>query len=265
MAVGYKPFDFKKLYKKLRELEIPFVIVGGQAVNLWASKYEKRIKGLTSMRPFTSLDLDLYTDSQNAVSKTAKALHCRHFLGDAGSPDIVLGGLWLRSHGNDELLVQFLNGTIGIKKPERIFETSQDYQWEEENLTFPVMHPVLTLESKLRCIYALDQRGRNDLRHLRMAIKYLRCFIEDGVFEGDSKSVLGMIKQVKRICLSTEGVRCCHDYNLKIENSLPIGSISKSREPKLRRFIESEWPVMKNQILNRRRRGKTKPPLAKLA
>ena len=216
------------------------------------------MRRLKALRPFTSRDLDLYTDSQEAVAKAADALHCERFLGDAGSPDIVLGGLWLPEVEGQSPLVQFLNGPIGIKNSAEIFQTQENYSWPKEDLVLPVMHPVLTLESKLKCIYELPQKKRNDLRHLKMALEYVPCYIADAVFEGDDKSALKMIKRIKRLCLSPEAVRCFFDHNIEIERSIPIEEISKSVIRKLQSFFQTEWPLMKTQISRRREKEQIK-------
>jgi hypothetical protein len=126
LSGDYQFLDFVELYRKLRSLDIPFVVVGGQAVNLWASTYETEAESLPLFRPFTSRDLDLYTESQDAVTKTANALNCECVLGGVDSPDIVMGALWLGDFGNESPLVQFLNGMVGIKNSAEIFKTQEE-------------------------------------------------------------------------------------------------------------------------------------------
>jgi hypothetical protein len=106
--------------------------------------------------------------------------------------------------------------------------------------------------AKLKCIYQLPQQKRNDLRHLKMALEYVPCFISEAVLEGEVRAVLDMIARIKRLSLSQEAANCYFDHNLEIAHSIPIESISKSRNPKLRRFLEREWPIMGGQISRKR-------------
>jgi hypothetical protein len=253
LARDYKVSDFLPLYKELTRLKIPFVIVGGQAVNLWASTYEPRVRALRALRPFTSRDLDLYTDSQEAVVKAAEALHCKRTIPGPDNADVVIGALWLPKRGHDPALVQFLNGTFGIKDSSEIFKTREEYYWEEEDLKLSVMHPVLTLESKLACVHEpCRSKNRNDLRHLRMACEYVPYFIEDAVLENDARSVLRMIARIKRLCLSVRGTLSYFDHNVEIERTIPIEQIAKSSNGRLQKFLKTEWPLMQEQISRKR-------------
>ncbi len=54
------PEDLRDIFIKLQTANLDAVAVGGQAVNLWASKYCARSPSLIQMLPFASEDLDFY-------------------------------------------------------------------------------------------------------------------------------------------------------------------------------------------------------------
>jgi hypothetical protein len=49
---------FAQVCKKLSETGIQFVVVGGQACNFWAEKYQATVPTLSEYEPFTTIDLD---------------------------------------------------------------------------------------------------------------------------------------------------------------------------------------------------------------
>ena len=54
------PEELHSIFLELQSIEFNAVVVGGQAVNLWATKYSVRSPQLREMLPFASEDLDFY-------------------------------------------------------------------------------------------------------------------------------------------------------------------------------------------------------------
>ncbi len=54
------PRDLREVLIKLQEARLDAVVVGGQAVNLWAFKYCEDAPTLKEFLPFASEDLDFY-------------------------------------------------------------------------------------------------------------------------------------------------------------------------------------------------------------
>ena len=54
--------DVRPVLAKIADLERDLVLVGGQAVNFWASYYERRVPELAREAPFTSKDIDFCGD-----------------------------------------------------------------------------------------------------------------------------------------------------------------------------------------------------------
>jgi hypothetical protein len=65
--------DIRSVLAKVADLERELVLVGGQAVNFWASYYENRVPALADEAPFTSKDIDFCGDSR-AVRACAERL-----------------------------------------------------------------------------------------------------------------------------------------------------------------------------------------------
>ncbi len=54
------PRDLRELFVELQEAGLEAVVVGGQAVNLWAFQYCEDAPTLKELLPFASKDLDFY-------------------------------------------------------------------------------------------------------------------------------------------------------------------------------------------------------------
>src|SRR5688572_25158838 len=52
--------DFESVFTVKDTHGKPYVLIGGQAVNYWAERYESIEPELQSLRPFTSLDIDFH-------------------------------------------------------------------------------------------------------------------------------------------------------------------------------------------------------------
>ena len=65
--------DVRSVLAKIVDLERDLVLVGGQAVNFWASRYQPRVPELGREAPFTSKDIDFCGD-QKAVRICADRL-----------------------------------------------------------------------------------------------------------------------------------------------------------------------------------------------
>ena len=65
--------DTARVLKKLADVEHPIVLVGGQAVNFWASYYQERVPALANGGPYASKDID-FVGGPKAVEECARCL-----------------------------------------------------------------------------------------------------------------------------------------------------------------------------------------------
>src|SRR5207245_11363408 len=77
--------DFRAILTQADDVEKPFIVVGGDAVNYWAKLYLPRDPRLRSHLPFTSKDLDV-------IGSEASARRVAQTLGWQYSPPVVGGG-----------------------------------------------------------------------------------------------------------------------------------------------------------------------------
>lgn len=61
------PENLRAIFIKLQQINLDVVVVGGQAVNLWAYQYYENLPQLEISVPFSSEDLDFYGGKIEAV------------------------------------------------------------------------------------------------------------------------------------------------------------------------------------------------------
>ena len=161
----------------------PFIIVGGQAANIWAAYYLPREARLQAHFPFTSKDLDLIGTKTDA-ERVAAAIHWH-----AGAPPVGGGPVEAVLHSEPEgtgLNVEFLREIKGVPH-----ETVLAYARENlvrvaggsEPVPVRVLDPVLLLAGKIRNAVDIEQhqpeKPRQDVKHVAMLALCVPHFLED--------------------------------------------------------------------------------------
>lgn len=161
----------------------PFIIVGGQAANIWAAYYLPREPRLEAHFPFTSKDLDLIGTRTDA-ERVAAAIRWH-----ASAPTVGGGPVEAVLHSEPEgagLNVEFLREIKGVPH-----ETVLAYARENlvrvagggEPLPVRVLDPVLLLAGKIRNAVDIEQdrpeKPRQDVKHVAMLALCVPHFLED--------------------------------------------------------------------------------------
>jgi hypothetical protein len=165
-----RPEDFSEVFRRQGVL-----VVGGHAVNLWASYYAPRGDSeLAQFAPFVSKDGDVYLrDKELAVAVAAAAGWKFRNNPEARSP--VLGHIYLVRSGR-ELTVDVLRAVRGL--------TDADLSATEEirfvdGQAYLVPAPEVMLKAKLANLATIQQEDRPDLRHARIMIVCCRNYLID--------------------------------------------------------------------------------------
>ena len=262
----------KDVYARLLERDVEFVVIGGQAVNVWSEHYSKRsdlpYSEWERFEPFSSGDLDCLGDSMDArdagdalgVEAEVYPPFSRTPVPNSGSLSVPL------NHGN--LLIHFIHTPYGAN-PDEVRRTALALSIGGEK-PLPVMHPVLCLETKIACLFGLDQQSRQDLKHVRLSCLIFHEFIRERLQKGAVKDALLAAERVGRLVCTQNGLILWHKHSLACEGFLPMDFIRQAAdlEPKLASFTSLRWPVIETKIRDRRNRflaivdaseGKIKP------
>jgi hypothetical protein len=235
------PLDrFIPIYHALQDSGVSFVIIGGQACCLWARQYDETNPGLRDFYPYVTRDLDLCATTKDDVSAAGSALQVTPLFSPKGIASPELGVL--EYHLSDgKVFIQILRGGFDVSAKE-IIERKQAYRWKEHGLLLEVMHPVLCLQEKIAAVCRREQRGRQDLKHLLMALQFVPSFITERVEDSDPTEVLQVCQRILKISEGRHGMTCYAKRGLQLEGAIPIDSLAQSRKRKLVNFTKEEFP-----------------------
>lgn len=121
-------------------------------------------------------------------------------------------------------------------------------------INIKVLHPVLCLEGKLRCLSGLPQLHRQDLKHLKMSILCVQALLRDFCRDDDPRPGLKLVERVVSSALREDGLNAWHRYEVSTETAIPMDTIYKLDDPKWQRFSEVRYPQLMEQITIKRNR-----------
>jgi hypothetical protein len=161
----------------------PFIIVGGQAANIWAAYYLPKQPRLQLHLPFTSKDLDLIgtkADAERVAALTQWQAAALPVLG--GPVEAVLSS----EPEGQGLIVEFLREIKGVPHDTVLAYARENLvrvPGSDEPLPVRVLDPVLLLAGKIRNAMDLEQdlpeKPRQDVKHVAMLSLCVPHFLED--------------------------------------------------------------------------------------
>lgn len=205
------------------------LVVGGQAVNIWAIVYAPRVGSmLRAYEPFVSNDLDLY-GPRKILDELSKKYDVPIRLSPPRFPGI---GQVVIPIGKGELKVELLSGVRGVP---RIGEENM-VEMAVQSVHLRVLDPISCLGAKISNVAQIDQTGRQDVKHVE--IKDLRQRIVTGEPQAFSERVIvNVLERLRETITSADAQKVTHKWNISFDNVLPVEAIQKSKMPKVQNFL----------------------------
>jgi hypothetical protein len=199
------------------------VIVGGHAVNLWASFYEPRgDQELAKFSPFTSKDGDIYLRDKELAQAVAAAAGWRF----RDNPEIrspVIGHIYLERGDGEEVTVDVLRSVTGL--------TDKDLSVTEvielvNGRTYRLPTPDVMLKAKLANLASYEQTDRQDARHARMLVICCRHYLVDAyqaAIDGllPERDVVDRFMAASRVIRSSQARQLDTPHVLRLDQAIP--------------------------------------------
>lgn len=163
------------------------IIVGGQAINIWAELYHGMDEDLDALGELTSKDLDFYhnREAERALADSLENGLLEIPSGDNHTPNaaVVKGKL-----GNRDIVVDFLAQIKGVED-KSLLENSITFADAEnpEAISITLMHPLDCVRSRLSNINMLGRRSDHSLRQAVASLMILDCYIDDQLSDMENK------------------------------------------------------------------------------
>jgi hypothetical protein len=246
------PLTYEQTTKVLAKLgDVPIVLIGGQAVYFWADYYQDRLPGLAeSHGPFTSKDIDFYGGLE-AVQECATRLGGRARLAtfeDMNSPNT--GTVVFVDEDGHDRQIDFLMAPAGLTAEETL-RTSIPATISIDGIqevTFRVMHPLLSLESRAYNVANLEgYQTPHAKNQLHVAILCARESVCDALDSGKTRVGNRANERIYRIAVWRTGLDVYTRYGIDLFSAVI------DRHPALPPLFETvRYTQMKRTIDGRR-------------
>lgn len=226
---------------------IPYVLIGGQAVNYWAERYLAAEPELQKLLPFTSEDID-FKGNRDDVQRIAKQLklvpiypHKVQMTPLAGAIPFHIGDL----KSNIEV-VRVIPGVASGSVEALAIEA----EWNGKQIR--VLDPISLLYCKLELALTVSQEKRQDAGHLKILVFCVRGFLRELLREVErggipAKGWLGAANKMLKLTGSSHGRKAAKKFQINWSDILPLEEIADCRNEKIVRFREkqlSRWSSM---------------------
>lgn len=230
-----QPGDFDPIFSQ------DVVIVGGHAVNLWASFYAVRGDPvLAGFAPFTSKDADIFVRDKE-IARAIAAVAGWEFRNNPEPRSPVLGAIILR-RGTEELQVDVLRSVTGLTDED--LSTTETITFENGR-SYSVPAPDVMLKAKLANLESHDQANRQDERHVRILTRCCAHYLADTVTavladELPEREAVERFMATLRIVAKAAQLNTRHGLNLTeaIPNRANLPKLDSL--PKLRAFYQHQ-------------------------
>jgi hypothetical protein len=230
------PADVEAFVARLGPLADELVLIGGQAVNLWAERYADRAPELAASAPHTSKDIDFYGNAEH-VRRSAQALGGRAEIYGPKDRTVCAGVI----HYDGASSIDVVHTPCGVNPREIV-----DFSIRVGSVR--VLHPIHCLESRAANV---DELGREDalaLKQLRAAVVVVREFMRDLLEQKKQRDVLRLCERVFVLAISERGRTLFRKHNVDVfeavlvdDDRLPSG------------FRDIRYPQMLNALSRPRR------------
>jgi hypothetical protein len=236
MKRRYSPHELKPVLQALSQTK--GVIIGGQAVNLWAEHYQKESSPWTELRPYTSFDLDVL-GNRTDVLKCSQALNAESFFPTPSENTVNSGKVVTQIQGS-EFDIDFVHSPNGLS-PAEVMELARPISFEQ--IPLKVLHPLHCVESKTVNLMTLPQDAgeRQDLKHLRLSIAILRRYLAELTLKGGAEQVL--LRWAYRIRTNSNhelGIQAAMKHGVDFQDAIPADGW-QTRPGPLADFVKKEW------------------------
>lgn len=220
----------------------PLLLVGGQAVNLWAMYYSERTADLA---PFVSHDVDVLGD-RRTLARIASLAGCEPRFFPMRPPTNEVGVVMAKDAQGNTLPVEVLSHVHGIGNDE-LREWVYTVQIGDSGVSVQIPGPISLLQAKVANVADLSQGNRQDERHVRILAALIPAYLVDlhSTVEHrclTEKRMLSALERLLAVVTSTSGKTVTD--RLGIAPSAMFAELKASRESKVYAFLTKRLPRM---------------------
>jgi len=218
----------------------PLLLVGGQAINLWALHYEERTRELA---PFVSRDVDVLGDRET-LAQLGNVAGTKPQFFPLRPPGNEIGVVIAHDRQGIPLLIEVLRYVHGVTN-EQLQEPVYTFAIGERQVRVRVPGPVALLQAKIANVADLKQEGRQDARHVLILARILPGYLQDlqrVAVEGRMKerALIGFLEQLLAVVTTKPSQQVL--ARLRIDPRALFAELDAEGLPKLDAFLRQRLP-----------------------
>lgn len=227
----------------------PLLLVGGQAVNLWALHYFERAADLA---PFVSRDIDIL-GNRETLEEVAALVKGKPEFFPMRPPTNVLGVVVAHDNEGDPVLIEVLRYAHGVDE-EELREPTYSFVIGKNKIPVLVPGPVALFKAKVANLADLSQEGRQDAKHVQILAKILPDYWSDmvgAVKSGkvEERKLIRHLEMVLSVATSAKGKSTLP--RLSIETKSLFEGVKTEGLSKVQAFISKRLIRFTQDPLNR--------------
>jgi hypothetical protein len=154
--------------------------------------------------------------------------------------------------GEDNLRIDFLATVYGLDT-EQIASTALPFNSTKlPGISIKVLNPILCLAGKLKAYTGLPQYGRQDKKHLEIAILVARQFIQEFCVQNKPRQGLQLIEKLVKIAKSEAGLKVWQQDDIDILQAVSIDSVDSFAGEQWQKFRELRLLQLLKEVADKR-------------
>jgi hypothetical protein len=233
-AVPRPPEDFARLLATKETL----LLVGGQAVNLWALYYHSQTAELA---PFVSRDVEVLGDRET-LTALGRVTGAKPQFFSVKPPTHAVGVLIAKDSQGLPLLIEVLRDVHGVSNEEL---REPVYTVALGDVQVQVPSPIAILPAKIANVADLAQSGRQDARHVLILARLLPAYLRDlqrAALAGEmpERRLIDYLERLLGVVTLAKAKKVLK--SLKIDPAGFFAGLGDQRLPKQAAFLEKRLP-----------------------
>jgi len=236
--------DYRRVLALQNSQGQAFVVVGGQAANVWGDFYLEAEPGIAEFMPLTSKDLDVLGDTADLYN-IARELNTSPIRSEPGGPSPVVGVVEFVTPSGTRTRIEVLYATYGLNNKDLLDDVAE--VWNPElGLRVRLPHPLACLKAKTHNVARLSQEKRQDLKHLKVLLLCNRAFLRDVLDQAERSQVseraaVNPLEALFRFTQTRIAREAAAKYNLNWAEAFPLKELLATKLPRVRSFMQKRF------------------------